>query len=103
MEVTALSDTSMITVGHDHACALKEGGVTYCWGSNSNGQLGLSGISLSKIPIQVTSLNGKTIKHIFAGFKTTFFIADDGSVYGCGDNSNGRLGLSNLGIFIYFK
>ncbi len=29
-----------ISVGHHHACALTEEGDVYCWGSNSNGQLG---------------------------------------------------------------
>lgn len=41
--VEVATDVSAISVGHQHKCLLKRDGHVQCWGSNSNGQLGIGG------------------------------------------------------------
>jgi alpha-tubulin suppressor-like RCC1 family protein len=43
--------------GLAHGMALKSDGTVWCWGWNSNGQLGNGGTSLASTPVQVGSLN----------------------------------------------
>ncbi len=43
-----------VAVGHSHSCGLKESGEVYCWGSNSQGQLGVGesqGDSAEPLPV----------------------------------------------------
>jgi len=32
---------SVLSLGRSHACGITDGGATYCWGSNGDGQLGV--------------------------------------------------------------
>ena len=46
---------SGVTVGGAHVCAWTEAGVLYCWGDNSNGQLGIVDPPMSgRVPGEVT-------------------------------------------------
>jgi alpha-tubulin suppressor-like RCC1 family protein len=42
-----------LAAGHDHTCGLTTTGVSYCWGSSTNGQLGIPGL-YSLTPAAVT-------------------------------------------------
>lgn len=44
-----------VAVGGDHACAVLDG-LTWCWGDNGDGQLGVGGISRSSDPVRVERL-----------------------------------------------
>jgi alpha-tubulin suppressor-like RCC1 family protein len=76
-----------------HTCALASGKV-YCWGYNSNGQLGNNSTSNSRVPVAVDTsgvLNGLTIDQIAAGWHHTCALAS-GKVYCWGYNYEGQLG-----------
>ncbi|HXP38112.1 MAG TPA: IPT/TIG domain-containing protein [Solirubrobacteraceae bacterium] len=46
-----------VAAGSNFGLALRSNGVVLAWGSNSAGQLGVKGVSESKVPINVASLN----------------------------------------------
>lgn len=44
-----------IFAGGHHSCAITTGGKAYCWGNNSNGQLGTGNMSGSDVPVLVAN------------------------------------------------
>ncbi|MET0980356.1 MAG: hypothetical protein ABWX90_03810 [Candidatus Saccharimonadales bacterium] len=83
-----------IGTGGGQSCGT-EGGLVYCWGNNSNGQLGNSSLTQSRTPDVVGTsggvLAGKTITAIAVGFSHSCAVAD-GAAYCWGSNFNGQLG-----------
>jgi alpha-tubulin suppressor-like RCC1 family protein len=90
----ASSHATSIAAGNAHACAI-ENGQAYCWGVNTNGQLGNGTTTSSSVPVPVYTggvLAGKTLTQIVAGFSFTCGLASTGAVYCWGLNSSGQLG-----------
>ncbi|HWT39937.1 MAG TPA: prepilin-type N-terminal cleavage/methylation domain-containing protein [Dongiaceae bacterium] len=86
-----------IAVGVSHTCAIASGAV-YCWGYNSNGQLGNGSTAQSTVPVAVDTtgvLSGKTITAVSAGSSSTCAIASS-AVYCWGSNTAGELGNGTL-------
>jgi hypothetical protein len=87
-----------ITAGSNHTCAVA-GGEAYCWGYNSNGQLGNSTTTASNAPVKVTQttnlLAGKTVTSVTASGNHACVIAS-GEAYCWGYNGYGQLGNSSL-------
>ena len=81
----------VLAVGHSHTCGLVAGGVAYCWGLNSNGQLGDGTTTDASGPKAVAG--GLTFKAISAGIGLyTCAITTAGAVYCWGRNDVGQLG-----------
>jgi len=84
-----------ITAGWGHTCALDSNGKVYCWGDNSDGQLGNNSIIDSPVPVAVvtagTPMDGKTILSITAGYERVCTIDSDGKAY-CWGHNNGSYG-----------
>jgi alpha-tubulin suppressor-like RCC1 family protein len=73
-----------------HSCALVAGGGVYCWGANTDGELGTGGTSPSAVPAAVSGLAGAAAS-IAVG--TTHSCARVGTVVQCwGGNGNAQLG-----------
>ncbi|MCL2451665.1 glycine-rich protein [Candidatus Saccharibacteria bacterium] len=90
-----------IAAGNSHTCAIASDDTLYCWGSNTNGQLGDTTTNQHNVPTAVSSGNtgligGKTAKQITAGTLHTCAIASDDTVYCWGSNGSGRLGDNSL-------
>ncbi len=69
-----------IVSGLEHFCALKSDGNVLCWGSNSQGQLGLDSTSNNVIVSASTNVDlgtGRTAKDIAAGGEKTCAILDN--------------------------
>jgi alpha-tubulin suppressor-like RCC1 family protein len=89
-----------VSVGSGHSCALTTDGEAYCWGSNSNGQLGTASepeceTSFGVFPCSPEPLPvGGDLRYssITAGRNHTCAIALDGSAYCWGAGGSGRLG-----------
>jgi alpha-tubulin suppressor-like RCC1 family protein len=45
---------SAVSAGNDHTCGVTRSGTAYCWGLNSNGQLGDGTHNNSSVPVAVT-------------------------------------------------
>ncbi len=82
---------SFITAGEGHTCAISQTGAAYCWGLNTNGQLGNNATSNSLIPTGV-SASGVEFTVLHAGFHTTCGVASSGAGYCWGRNDVGQVG-----------
>ena len=93
-----------LSVGEHHTCAIASDDLAYCWGNNSNGQLGNNSTTQSNVPVPVNMsgvLSGKTIKSITAGASSTCALASDNQLYCWGRNLYGELGNgSNTGSLV---
>ncbi|HEX6239831.1 MAG TPA: hypothetical protein VFZ61_03010 [Polyangiales bacterium] len=80
-----------VSVGQGHACAVAINGALYCWGRNTDSQLGLG-----STPIQqrkpAPSDGSARYNQVAAGQQHTCGIRNDGAVYCWGRELAGRLG-----------
>ncbi len=84
-----------ITVGVSHTCAIASDYKAYCWGLNTNGQLGDNSTTQRTSPVAVNQGAipvGATIKQIGVGLSHSCALATDSKTYCWGANTNGRLG-----------
>lgn len=89
-ELSTNLDARSLVHGDDHACALDENGVAWCWGRNDSGQLG-DGTYVSRAqPTRVRFTS--RVRQLTAGARHTCALAGDSSIWCWGDSSLGRLG-----------
>lgn len=79
-----------VTAGGAHTCALRSDNTAWCWGSNSNGQLGNGTSTPSPRPVQVKGLNG--VKHIDADWVHTCAATAAGKAHCWGENDGMQIG-----------
>lgn len=70
------------------SCGIKSDGTAWCWGTNSNGQLGNGTTTASNVPVTTTG----SWKLISAGGNHNCGIRADGTAWCWGSNTNGQLG-----------
>ena len=81
-----------VSVGGGHSCAILDNSSLYCWGSNSNGQLGDGGANHQYNPTSVNLPTGRSATSVAAGNSLTCAILDSGQIYCWGLNSYGQFG-----------
>ena len=87
--MAAVVPARTVTVGDVHACAIAiSGGEVWCWGSNDDGQLGVTP-SVEEPPTRAGSLDG--MREIAAGRTHTCALDADGRVLCWGANTNQQL------------
>lgn len=92
VKFTAIS----VGTGSEHILALGDDGVTYAWGDNSAGQLGIgSNQANSNIPVPVATPAGVHFTDVSAGASYSLALGDDGKAYGWGYNMVGTIGNGN--------
>ena len=94
---TNVDDIKEIYCGMYHSLILKNDGILWSCGYNAYGQLGLGDITNRNTFTQVTT-NVNNIKKIYCGANQTFILKNDGTLWGCGDNRSGQLGLGDFNI-----
>jgi alpha-tubulin suppressor-like RCC1 family protein len=96
-EVVGLNNIKSISAGAESSYALTNEGEVWSWGSNEFGQLGFNSLSgIVKTPVKITGLTN--VKSIHAGWFNAFFILNDGTVWACGRNDAGQLGIDTIGV-----
>jgi alpha-tubulin suppressor-like RCC1 family protein len=84
-----------LACGWKHFLALAEDGAVYSWGNNNYNQLGIRpGEPIVTIPQKVPPPSSSPVCGLLCGTNSSFLLTLDGSLYACGDNTNGRLGIS---------
>jgi alpha-tubulin suppressor-like RCC1 family protein len=89
---------TQVSAGNNHACGLTKAGTVLCWGTNNNGQIGVSsamdmscvGATPCRPPVEVPGLTG--VKQVAAGNGSTCAVKTDGTVLCWGSNGDGELG-----------
>jgi alpha-tubulin suppressor-like RCC1 family protein len=85
--------TSSLAAGIDHNCAALNGAL-YCWGDNTDGQLGLGDTNSRNVPTRVGALGDW--KLVACGDSHSCAVRSDGTAYCFGGNSIGQLGTSSM-------
>jgi len=99
VKVAGLENASLLSAGSRHTCALADKQV-YCWGDNTNGQLGTGTFESSPVPQPVTGLYDG-VYALASGEKYTCALSPDQSetvkgIQCWGDNQFGQ--LANTGV-----
>lgn len=68
-----------VSLGMMHSCALTEGGDVWCWGSNSQGQLGDVDMDASLVPVRTKAVSGAIM--LDTGGNRSCALTDDGEVF----------------------
>jgi alpha-tubulin suppressor-like RCC1 family protein len=80
-----------VASGLSHSCGIDAAGRAFCWGSNSDGQLGSPSVAeRSTTPVAVAT--GLRFRTITAGMAHSCGVAEDNRAYCWGFNGNGELG-----------
>ena len=91
---TNADDVKEIYYGGSHTIILKNDGTLWSTGWNVFGQLGLGNNTNRNIFTQIT-INTNNIKSVYCGMHHTIILKNDGTLWGCGWNEYGQLGLGD--------
>lgn len=94
--VAAGRSFAQVTSGQGHSCAIETSGALWCWGRNSDGELGLGPGQDGQIraPREVTP--GRSWRAVSAGQNFSCGIDAEGRLHCWGSNDNAELGLGDL-------
>lgn len=88
------TDVVQVKTGFTFSCALKNTGQLYCWGKQSNGELG-TGLAVGNGDRNITKYSSLLTNHstVVTGENHACSIRTDGTVWCVGSNGSGQLGL----------
>ena len=101
----ATNDVKQIACGSNYSFILKNDGTVWSCGYNYYGNLGIgtSGMSSNKSSFtQVTNNINNDVKQLICRGWSAFIIKNDGSLWACGNNGYGQLGLGDNSSRIIF-
>ncbi|MBL0343335.1 MAG: hypothetical protein IPP71_22240 [Bacteroidetes bacterium] len=97
VQVNSLTGIVAVAAAASHSLFLKNDGTVWACGSNGWGQLGDGTTTNRNTPVQVSGLTGITA--VAAGdFGHSLFLKNDGTVWACGRNVSGQLGIGAADI-----
>jgi alpha-tubulin suppressor-like RCC1 family protein len=95
VQVGTASTWSSLAMGNGSSCAVNTTGNLYCWGANSQGQLGLNDTTPRTLPTKVGT--GTDWESVSVGDEHACAVKDTGAVLCWGSNANGQLGINASG------
>jgi alpha-tubulin suppressor-like RCC1 family protein len=94
--LTPMTNITHIALGYNHTCAINNLNQLYCWGSNTNGELGI-GTSGGDFPTPQLLTPMTNITNIALGVSHTCAVNNLNQLYCWGSNTNGELGIGTSG------
>ena len=91
---TNADDVKSVYCGGYHTFILEYDGTLWGTGNNEYGQLGLGDRNYRTTFTQITT-NANDIKSVYCGRNHTLILKNDGTLWGCGQNNYGQLGLGD--------
>ena len=103
IDETKQNKIKMICCGGFNIVLLSEKGNIFTFGNNYSGQLANGNEEIKNENKPVSVVCDKSIQSIGCGSSNTFYLMNDGSLYGCGENVYGQLAnkTSEEKLFIY--
>jgi alpha-tubulin suppressor-like RCC1 family protein len=92
-KISTLSNIVSIAAGFFSGYALRNDGVVFAWGANTNGQIGDGTTVRRRTPVQVSGITNAVA--ISAGDYTGFAVLSDGTVRAWGSNQSGQAGVGS--------
>jgi alpha-tubulin suppressor-like RCC1 family protein len=99
--VGADNNWALVAAGIEFTVAIKTNGTMWAWGANTNGQLCMAGSVDRLVPTQVGTATTWSTAHrdvLSASFHGIMAIRTDGSLWGCGHNESGALGVGHTSL-----
>lgn len=91
-----ITDVAQVECGNNYAMILKKDGTVWSCGLGSYGNLGLGDLSSVANEVDVFTQTDMTdVKKIFCHYYSSFALKNDGTLWSCGYNEKGQLGLNN--------
>ena len=84
-----------VAVGDRHTAAIKTDGSLWTWGRNPFGQLGTNDTTPNRSTPVTTFAGGTNWKSVSVAYSQIVAIKTDGTLWTCGGNNNGQLGINN--------
>ena len=91
-ESTAAADWAQVAAGSSHSCAVKTNGTLWCWGGDTNGQLGNGAAAGDQISPSQESTAAADWAQVAAGNSHTCAVKTNGALWCWGSDTNGELG-----------
>ena len=88
------NDVKSVYCGGNHTIILKNDGTLWGCGYNVHGQLGLGDTNRRTVLTKITT-NTDNIKSVYCGGFHTIILKNDGTLWGCGQNTQAQLGLGD--------
>jgi alpha-tubulin suppressor-like RCC1 family protein len=79
-----------LRAGYHHSCGVTLAEVTFCWGDNGSGQLGIGFASSTTAPVRVKT--ALVFRHVVVGGGQTCGLTADNVAWCWGNNTEGQLG-----------
>jgi alpha-tubulin suppressor-like RCC1 family protein len=83
---------SQISAGGRNSCAVTEFGVAYCWGANSQGQIGTGARTTQSQPTPARVATGALLAQVAVGGRFVCGLTEEGDAFCWGNNRDGQLG-----------
>jgi alpha-tubulin suppressor-like RCC1 family protein len=103
--LAAISAAVQVSACGYHTAVKMPDGSIWAWGDNFSGQLGVGDHTDRHVPTRVLGPGGvgflSGVAKIVCGQNHTLFVMDDGSLYACGNNGAGSLGLNSTSESVY--
>lgn len=95
VEVETAADWTFVDAGQGHACGIRAPGSLWCWGRNSEGELGLGAGAAGQLRTPQRVGDGEDWAEARAGQNHTCARKTDGSLWCWGANDESQLGLGD--------
>jgi hypothetical protein len=91
VQVPLPGSVNSICAGVYHSCAIINQSSVFCWGQNTQGQLGNNSTTNSATPVQAPT-GFVSLRSVSCGGYSTIAVGANGNFYGWGNNNYGQLG-----------